>query len=75
VYIKRERKQRVISLDIKVYIQAIEIKGNSLEVVTLVQNGKGIRLNEFLPAFFEVPIESLPIHTVKREAVFMNFTG
>ena len=75
VYIKRERKQRVISLDIKVYIQSIEIKGNSLEVVTLVQNGKGIRLNEFLPAFFEVPIESLPIHTVKREAVFMNFTG
>jgi radical SAM-linked protein len=75
VYIKRERKQRVISLDIKVYIQSIEIKGNSLEVVTLVQNGKGIRLNEFLPAFFEVPIESLPIHTVKREAVFMNFTA
>jgi len=75
VYIKRERKQRVISLDIKVYIQSIEIKGNSLEVVTLVQNGKGIRLNEFLPAFFEVPIESLPIHTVQREAVFMNFTA
>ena len=75
VYIKRERKQRVISLDIKVYIQSIEIKGNSLEVITLVQNGKGIRLNEFLPAFFEVPIESLPIHTVKREAVFMNFTA
>ena len=75
VYIKRERKQRVISLDIKVYIQSIEIKGNSLEVITLVQNGKGIRLNEFLPAFFEVPIESLPIHTVQREAVFMNFTA
>jgi hypothetical protein len=32
-------------------------------------------LNEFLPAFFEVPVEQLPIHTVKREAVFMNFTA
>jgi len=74
VYIKRERKQRVISLDIKAYIQSIEIMGNSLEVMTRVQNGQGIRLNEFLPAFFEVPIENLPIHTVKRQAVFMNNT-
>ncbi|MCF7826376.1 MAG: hypothetical protein K9N29_06970, partial [Candidatus Marinimicrobia bacterium] len=74
VYIKRERKQRVISLDIKAYIQSIEIQGNSLDVITLVQNGQGIRLNEFLPAFFEVPIENLPIHTVKRQAVFMNTT-
>ena len=72
VYIKRERKQRVISLDIKEYIQSIEIEGNRLDVITLVQNGKGIRLNEFLPAFFEVPIENLPIHTVRRRAVFMN---
>ncbi|MCF7825472.1 MAG: TIGR03960 family B12-binding radical SAM protein, partial [Candidatus Marinimicrobia bacterium] len=43
VYIKRERKQRVISLDIKAYIQSIEIQGNSLDVITLVQNGQGIR--------------------------------
>ncbi|NQV14199.1 TIGR03960 family B12-binding radical SAM protein [bacterium] len=74
VYIERERKRRIISLDIKAYIQSIEIKGNSLEVTTLVQNGKGIRLNEFLPVFFDVPIEGLPIHTVHRQAVFMNET-
>ncbi len=74
VYIKRERKRRVISLDIKAFIQSVEIEGNNLNVVTLVENGKGIRLNEFLPAFFEVPIERLPIYTVKREAVFMNET-
>ena len=72
VYIKRERKQRVISLDIKEYIQSIEVKGHSLEVITLVKNGKGIRINEFLPAFFEVPIGGLPIHTVNRQAVFME---
>ena len=72
VYIKRERKQRVISLDIKTYIQSIDIKGDSLEVITLVKKGQGIRMNEFLPVFFEVPVESLPIHTVHREAVFMQ---
>ncbi len=71
VYIKRERKQRVISLDIKAYIQSIEIQGNNLNVITRVENGKGIRLNEFLPAFFDVPVEGLPIYTVNREAVFM----
>ncbi len=74
VYIKRERKQRVISLDVKEYIQSIKIKGHNIDVITRVQNGKGIRLNEFLPAFFEVPIENLPIYTVKRQAVFMNTT-
>ena len=72
VYIKRERKRRVISLDVKEYIQSIEIKGTSLEVTTLIKDGKGIRLNEFLPMFFEVPIESLPIYTVQRDAVFMH---
>jgi len=70
VYIERERKRRKISLDVKAYIQSIEIKGNSLEVISLVKDGKGIRLNEFLPSFFEVPVEGLPIHTVHREAVF-----
>jgi len=75
VYIKRQRKQQEISLDIKVYIHSIEIKGDNLEVVTLVQNGKGIRINEFLPAFFEVPSEDLPIHTVNRQAVLMEMPG
>jgi radical SAM-linked protein len=72
VYIERERKRRIISLDVKEYIQSIEIKGNSLEVTTLVKDGKGIRLNEFLPSFFELPIEGLPIHTVHRKAVLFN---
>jgi radical SAM family uncharacterized protein/radical SAM-linked protein len=72
VYIKRERKRRVISLDIKEYIQSIEIKGTNLEVTTLVKDGKGIRLNEFLPMFFEVPAENLPIYTVHRKAVYMK---
>ncbi|MCF7823348.1 MAG: TIGR03960 family B12-binding radical SAM protein [Candidatus Marinimicrobia bacterium] len=72
VYIERERKNRKISLDVKAYIQSIEIKGNSLEVVSLVKDGKGIRLNEFLPSFFEVPVEGLPIHTVHRKAVYFN---
>lgn len=72
VYIERERKRRIISLDIKAYIQSIEIKGNSLEVTTLVKDGKGIRINEFLPVFFDVPIEDLPIYSVHRESVFMN---
>ena len=72
VYIKRERKRRVISLDIKQYIQSIEIKGTDLEVTTLVKEGKGIRLNEFLPMFFEVPTENLPIYTVQRDEVYMN---
>lgn len=72
VYIKRERKQRIISLDIKAYIQSIEISGDTIELVTLVQNGQGIRMNEFLPAFFDVPIQDIPIHTVKRQAVFMH---
>ncbi len=74
VYIRRERKRREISLDIKAYIQSIEIKGNSLEVTTLVKDGKGIRLNEFLPSFFDVPVEGLPIHTVHRKAVLLNET-
>ena len=72
VYIKRERKRRLISLDVKAYIQSIEIKGNSLEVISLVKDGKGIRMNEFLPSFFEVPVEDLPIHTVHREKVFFK---
>lgn len=72
VYIKRERKRRVISLDIKAYIQSIEIKGNSLEVTTLVKDGKGIRLNEFLPSFFDSPVEGLPLHTVHRMSVILN---
>ncbi len=75
VYIKRERKRRMISLDIKAYIQSIEIKGNSLEVTTLVKDGKGIRLNEFLPSFFDVPIDGLPIHTVHRMAVILEETA
>lgn len=69
VYIERERKRKKISLDIKEYIQSIEIKGNSLEVTSLVKDGKGIRMNEFLPSFFEVPIDEVPIHTVHRKAV------
>jgi hypothetical protein len=72
VYIKRERKRRIISLDVKAYIQSIDIKGNSLEVTSLVQNGKGIRMNEFLPTFFEVPIEGLPVYTVHRLAVMLT---
>ncbi|MCF6238809.1 MAG: TIGR03960 family B12-binding radical SAM protein, partial [Candidatus Marinimicrobia bacterium] len=72
VYIKRERKRRIISLDIKDYIQSIEIKGNSLEVITLVKDGKGIRLNEFLPVFFDAPVDSLPVYTVHRLAVLMH---
>lgn len=71
VYIERERKRRKISLDIKAYIQSITIKGNSLEVTSLVQDGKGIRMNEFLPSFFEVPIDKVPLHTVHRKAVVL----
>ncbi len=72
VYIERERKRRIISLDIKDYIQSIEIKGNSLEVISLVKDGKGIRLNEFLPSFFDVPVNDLPIYTVHRSVVYFN---
>ena len=72
VYIERERKRRIISLDIKDYIQSIEIKGKGLEITTLVQNGQGIRMNEFLPVFFDFLIEDLPIHTVHRQTVFLN---
>jgi len=72
VYIERERKRRIISLDVKAYIQSIDIKGNTLEVLSLVKDGKGIRMNEFLPSFFEVPVEGLPIHTVHRQAVLMD---
>ncbi|MCF7807406.1 MAG: TIGR03960 family B12-binding radical SAM protein [Candidatus Marinimicrobia bacterium] len=71
VYIERERKRRKISLDIKEYIQSITIKGNSLEVTSLVKDGKGIRMNEFLPSFFEVPVEKVPLHTVHRKAVVL----
>ena len=74
MYIERQRKRRIISLDIKAYIQSIDIKGNSLEVTSLVKDGKGIRLNEFMPLFFDVPIEGLPLHTVHRKVVLMKET-
>lgn len=72
VYITRERKGRQIEIDLKAYIKRIDIDNGQLIVTTHVENGKSVRMNEVLPAFFNCSAEALPVHTVHRDQIRMT---
>jgi radical SAM family uncharacterized protein/radical SAM-linked protein len=71
VYIKRARKRREIEVDIREYLDTIDIEDGYLRIQTQVKNGMGVRMNEILPVLFACSPENLPAYQVHREKAWL----